>query len=95
MYEEIIDRLGTMADMTEIIKREGLPPNEATRIRQWELAVLEETEKLRMLKVYRTRKFRNIQPMHGEFKTFFVFSITYLYTPPYSSTEFEKFRSAL
>jgi hypothetical protein len=59
-----------MADMTEIIKREGLPPNEATRIRQWELAVLEETEKLRMLKVYRTRKFRSKQPMHGDFETF-------------------------
>ena len=53
--EEIIDRLSTMAEMTEITKREGLPGNEAARIRQWEIMVLEETEKLRMIKVYRTR----------------------------------------
>jgi predicted RecB family endonuclease len=55
LYEEIIDRLSTMAEMTEITKREGLPGNEAARIRQWEIMVLEETEKLRMIKVYRTR----------------------------------------
>ena len=55
LYEEIVDRLGTLADFTEVLKREGLPPNEATRIRQWERMIFEEVEKLRMLKSYRTR----------------------------------------
>jgi hypothetical protein len=71
LYEEIIDRLSTMSEMTETMKREGLPGNEATRIRQWEIMVLEETEKLRMLKIYRTRKCRNNNTANVDFLNHF------------------------
>jgi hypothetical protein len=38
----------------EILKREGLPPNEATRVRQWERFISERIEALLMIKRYRT-----------------------------------------
>jgi hypothetical protein len=36
------------------LKQQGLPPNEATRIRQWERFLLTAVENLRMIKMYRT-----------------------------------------
>jgi hypothetical protein len=47
-------RFGRLTDLCETLKAEGLPPNEATRIRQWERMVLEHADGLRMIKVYRT-----------------------------------------
>jgi hypothetical protein len=38
----------------EVLKREGLPPNEATRVRQWERFISERIEALLMIKRYRT-----------------------------------------
>ena len=54
LYESVIIRIGKISDLCEILKREGLPPNEATRIRQWERFVLLAADKLRMIKMYRT-----------------------------------------
>jgi hypothetical protein len=54
LYESIIVRFGHLADSCEILKQEGLPPNEATRIRQWERFLLVAVENLRMIKMYRT-----------------------------------------
>jgi len=54
LYESIVVRFGHLADLCEILKREGLPPNEATRIRQYERFILSSVERLRMVKMYRT-----------------------------------------
>jgi hypothetical protein len=54
LYESIIVRFGHLADLCEILKQEGLPPNEATRIRQYERFLLGAVENLRMIKLYRT-----------------------------------------
>ena len=40
--------------LTEVLKRAGLPGNEASRIRQWEQMMGQAIEDLRMLKTYRT-----------------------------------------
>ena len=40
--------------LTEVLKRYGLPANEASRIRQWERFIGEAIEDLRMIKTYRT-----------------------------------------
>jgi hypothetical protein len=34
-------RIARLSDLCEVLKRQGLPPNEATRIRQWERMVVE------------------------------------------------------
>jgi hypothetical protein len=54
LYESVILRFGHLADLCEILKQEGLPPNEATRVRQWERFLLVAVENLRMIKMYRT-----------------------------------------
>lgn len=54
LYASIVGRIAHMALYCEILKREGLPPNEATRVRQWERMVLEHSEKLKRIKDYRT-----------------------------------------
>jgi hypothetical protein len=54
LFESIIEHFGTLASLCENLKRYGLPPNEATRIRQWERMVLDHVENLRMIKSYRT-----------------------------------------
>ena len=41
LHQSILDRMTTITDLCEVFKREGLPPNEATRIRQWERMVTE------------------------------------------------------
>lgn len=47
-------RFAQLAVFCEVLKREGLPGNEAARIRQWERMLVVSTEKLRMIKMYRT-----------------------------------------
>lgn len=54
LYLCMLVRFGRLTDLCEIMKEEGLPPNEATRVRQWERMVLEHADGLRMIKVYRT-----------------------------------------
>ena len=52
--DSILERMGRLALLCEVLKEEGLPPNEATRVRQWERMVLVDFEELRMIKLYRT-----------------------------------------
>lgn len=54
LYLSLVRRVGRLAEFCEILKREGLPPNEATRVRQYERYVLVDLEKLRVIKAYRT-----------------------------------------
>jgi len=54
LYGCMLVRFGRLTDLCEVFKSEGLPPNEATRIRQWERIVLENCDGLRMIKLYRT-----------------------------------------
>ena len=54
LYRIISRRFATLAKLCEVLKREGLPPNEATRVRQWERFVLQQVEVLRAVKLYRT-----------------------------------------
>jgi hypothetical protein len=53
-HKSIVYRISTVGDYCEILKREGIPGNEAARVRQWERFLVEYCEKLRMLKLYRT-----------------------------------------
>uniref|UniRef100_A0A7S1GSD6 Uncharacterized protein n=1 Tax=Cyclophora tenuis TaxID=216820 RepID=A0A7S1GSD6_CYCTE len=46
--------MGRITLYCEVLKREGLPGNEASRMRQWERFTLEALEGLRMVKFYRT-----------------------------------------
>ena len=41
LHRSLLDRMAVITDQCEVFKREGLPPNEATRIRQWERMVVE------------------------------------------------------
>lgn len=52
--ESIMKRLARLSALCEIVKREGLPPNEATRIRNWERMAMEDIDRLRVVKSYRT-----------------------------------------
>jgi hypothetical protein len=54
LYGSMLVRLGRLSDLCEALKAEGLPPNEATRVRQWERRILESADNLRMIKLYRT-----------------------------------------
>lgn len=54
LYGCMLVRFGRLTDLCEMLKQEGLPPNEATRIRQWERMVLEHADGLRTIKFYRT-----------------------------------------
>jgi hypothetical protein len=54
LYGCMLVRLGRLSDLCEVLKAEGLPPNEATRVRQWERRILESADNLRMIKLYRT-----------------------------------------
>ena len=47
-------RVSKITLLTEVLKKAGLPGNEASRIRQWELILGQAMEDLRMLKTYRT-----------------------------------------
>ena len=54
LYGCMLVRFGRLTDLCETLKAEGLPPNEATRLRQWERMCLEHADGLRMIKLYRT-----------------------------------------
>lgn len=47
-------RMGKITVFTEVLKHNGLPPNEATRLRQWERDIMFNLDSIRMLKAYRT-----------------------------------------
>ncbi|CAJ1962366.1 unnamed protein product [Cylindrotheca closterium] len=50
----VSDHMWNLTELTEQFKIQGLPPNEATRIRQWERMVSEKIEMLLVIKRYRT-----------------------------------------
>ncbi|KAL7552196.1 hypothetical protein ACHAWF_015413 [Thalassiosira exigua] len=52
--QNLFGRLVMISEMCESLKYRGLPPNEATRIRQWENFVSHALEDLRAVKEYRT-----------------------------------------
>lgn len=54
LHECLTVRFCRLTKLCEVLKKEGLPPNEATRVRQWERIVMERIEQIRMLKLYRT-----------------------------------------
>jgi hypothetical protein len=54
LHKSVVARMSKVADFCEILKREGIPGNEAARIRQWERFLADYCEKLRMVKMYRT-----------------------------------------
>jgi hypothetical protein len=54
LHRSVVIRMSRISDLCEILKREGLPGNEAARIRHWERSLAENIEKMRMIKVYRT-----------------------------------------
>ena len=56
LFHDIIADVGKLCDYCETLKKEGLPPQEAIRIRNWEVFILRELEVLRMIKRYRSRK---------------------------------------
>lgn len=41
LHLSILERMASITDLCEVFKYQGLPPNEATRIRQWERMVAE------------------------------------------------------
>ena len=45
MHLCILERMAVISDLCEDLKYQGLPPNEATRIRQWERMIIEKVGK--------------------------------------------------
>eukprot|EP00540_Astrosyne_radiata_P023037 CAMPEP_0116850218 /NCGR_PEP_ID=MMETSP0418-20121206/16033_1 /TAXON_ID=1158023 /ORGANISM="Astrosyne radiata, Strain 13vi08-1A" /LENGTH=291 /DNA_ID=CAMNT_0004482081 /DNA_START=205 /DNA_END=1080 /DNA_ORIENTATION=- len=54
LFDNMVWRMGRITLYCEVLKREGLPGNEASRMRQWERFILEAMEGLRIIKFYRT-----------------------------------------
>ena len=54
IYTSMIKRMGKFSKQCEFLKLQGLPGNEASRIRQWEQFIVDAIEGLRLLKSYRT-----------------------------------------
>jgi len=54
LYTELVKCIFRLADLSERMKRAGLPATEASRIRQWERLVLENVEWLKNIKMYRS-----------------------------------------
>jgi hypothetical protein len=57
LMSKIMDEMGNLSHLCEHLKRNGMPGNEAARMRQWERFIVEGIEKLRVVKKYRTREF--------------------------------------
>jgi hypothetical protein len=57
LMSQIMDEMGNLSHLCEYLKRNGMPGNEAARMRQWERFIVEGVEKLRVVKKYRTREF--------------------------------------
>jgi hypothetical protein len=54
LRRSILEDMNFVTDMCEVLKWEGLPPNEATRVRQWERRLTTQMEQLLIIKNYRT-----------------------------------------
>jgi len=54
LHALVVKRLANLTQYCEILKREGLPGNEAARMRQWERLTAQNVESLRVIKQYRT-----------------------------------------
>ncbi|OEU16723.1 hypothetical protein FRACYDRAFT_275439 [Fragilariopsis cylindrus CCMP1102] len=54
LHRSILHDLTYITERCELLKNEGLPPNEATRIRQWERFLSIEIEQMLVIKKYRT-----------------------------------------
>lgn len=57
LMQQIENELASLGNYCEYLKSQGLPGNEAARMRQWERFLSENFEKLRVVKRYRTRTF--------------------------------------
>mmetsp|Transcript_25544 Transcript_25544/g.55280 ORF Transcript_25544/g.55280 Transcript_25544/m.55280 type:complete len:403 (-) Transcript_25544:37-1245(-) len=54
IHTSMIARMGKFSKQCEFLKLQGLPGNEASRIRQWEQFIIDAIEGLRLVKSYRT-----------------------------------------
>jgi len=54
LFNSALNRMGKLTLLCEVLKKAGLPPNEATRLRQWERIIVAQMEGLRMIKFYRS-----------------------------------------
>ena len=54
IHKSLVGRMGKLSAQCEYLKLQGLPGNEASRIRQWEQFILDSVEGLRLIKNYRT-----------------------------------------
>mmetsp|Transcript_34249 Transcript_34249/g.41956 ORF Transcript_34249/g.41956 Transcript_34249/m.41956 type:complete len:407 (-) Transcript_34249:187-1407(-) len=54
LLNSLYTRINRLSLRCEVLKLEGMPPNEATRIRQWELIIVKEINSLEYIKDYRT-----------------------------------------
>lgn len=54
IHKSLVRRMVTLSAQCEYLKLQGLPGNEASRIRQWETFILDGIEGLRQIKSYRT-----------------------------------------
>lgn len=54
IHKSLVGRMGKLSTQCEYLKLQGLPGNEASRIRQWEQFILDSIEGLRLIKSYRT-----------------------------------------
>jgi hypothetical protein len=54
LHRSILEEASYLTAKCEVLKAEGLPGNEAARIRQWERQILQSVEKLLVVKKYRT-----------------------------------------
>lgn len=77
LRRSILQDMWFLTNKCELLKREGLPPNEATRVRQWERIICQAIEKLLVVKKYRTP-----QALRTCGRLFTVF-LTPLYAPYY------------
>ena len=79
LADSLMLRIGRLTLYTEVLKHEGLPPNEATRVRQWERDVTMNCDLLRIIKTYRTP-----QALRSLCRIFSVF-LPPFYAPYYAS----------
>ena len=54
IHKSLVGRMAALSTQCEYLKLQGLPGNEASRIRQWEQFILDSVEGLRQIKSYRT-----------------------------------------
>lgn len=54
IHKSLVGRMAALSAQCEYLKLQGLPGNEASRIRQWEQFILDSIEGLRQIKSYRT-----------------------------------------